>query len=75
MEKKLKLHELDEKQQKERIAELKKKAKKITKRVLLAVGCSLIILLLVFSLIAGIFDKKDDTSGSLSNTNETVELY
>ena len=48
---------------------------KITKRILLAVGCSLIILLLVFSLIAGIFDKKDDTSGSLSNTIQTVESY
>lgn len=74
MDKKVKLHELDEKEQQERINEMKKKAKNITKRVLLAVFCSLLILMMVFSLLAGIFLNKDDNEDDHNHAYAIVEV-
>jgi len=78
MEKKVKLHELDEKEQQERIKEIKKNAKNITKRVLLAIFCSVLILLMVFSLIAGIIwgddEKDDDHNHNHTHTHAIVEI-
>ena len=76
MDKKVKLHELDEKEQQEKLDEMKKRAKLITKRVLLAVFCSVLILFMVFSLIAGIFwgdDEKDDDHNH-NHTHAIVEI-
>ena len=69
MDKKVKLHELDEKQQQERIEEIKDKAKKISKKVLVAIFCSLLILFMVFSLLSGIFKTNNDDSDDDHNHN------
>ena len=69
MDKKVKLHELDEKEQQEKLDEMKKKAKLITKRVLLAIFCSFLILFMVFSLIAGMFDKHNDDGDDHDHTH------
>lgn len=73
MEKKVKLHELDEKEQQERIAEMKKKAKKITKRVLIIVFSCLLILLMVFSLLQGAFGKGNDENDDHNHAHAIVE--
>ena len=53
-----------------RIKEMKKNAKKITKRILLAIFCSLLILFMVFSLLSGIFHSHDENdSGDDHNHN------
>lgn len=74
MEKKVKLHELDEKEQQERIAEMKKKAKIITKRVLIIVFSCLLILLMVFSLLQGAFGKDNNNSDEPNHAHAIVEI-
>ena len=75
MEEKVKLHELDEQEQQKRIAEMKKRAKKITKRVLAIVFSSLLILLMVFSLLQGAFGKgNNDDHNDHNHAHAIVEI-
>lgn len=73
MEEKVKLHELDEKQQQKRITEMKKNAKRITKKVLFIVFSVLLILLMVFSLLQGVFGHNDEDHDDHNHAHVIVE--